>query len=47
MSVKHTAKGDGIFKNGSKRGKTEGLVADEEKSGAFGEFLFDTEDMPE
>jgi len=33
--VKQTARGGGIFKNGRKGGKTEGLVADEEKSGDF------------
>ena len=45
--VKETAKGGGIFKNGSKSGKTEGLVVDEEKTGSFRGNLFDTEDMPE
>jgi len=45
--VKETAKGGGIFKNGSRSGKTEGLVVDEEKTGSFRGNLFDTEDMPE
>jgi hypothetical protein len=47
MPVKHTAKGGGIFKNGSKRWETEGLVADEEKTGDFRGNLLDTEDIPE
>jgi len=45
--VKQTAKGGGIFKNGSKSGKTEGLVVDEEKTGSFCGNLFDAEDIPE
>ena len=45
--VKETAKGSGIFKNGSKSGKTESLVLDKEKTGSFCGNLFDTEDMPE
>jgi hypothetical protein len=47
MLVKHTAKGGGIFKNGSKRWETEGLVVAEEKTGGFCGFLFETEDIPE
>jgi len=45
--VKQTAKGGGIFKNGSKSGKNESLVLDKEKTGSFCGNLFDTEDMPE
>jgi hypothetical protein len=45
--VKHTAKGGGIFKNDSKRWKTEGLFVDEEKSGVFCKNSFDMEDIPE
>jgi hypothetical protein len=45
--VKQTAKGGGIFKNGSKGGKTEGLVVDEEKTGSFCGNFFDTEGIPE
>jgi len=45
--VKETAKGGGIFKNGSKSGKTEGLVVDKEKTGSFCGNFFVTGDIPE
>ena len=47
MPVDDTAKGDGIFKNVSKRGKREGLVVNEEKSGGSCGFFFDTEGIQE
>ena len=47
MPVEDTAKGGGISKNGSKRGKREGVVADEEKTGSFCGFFFDTEGREE
>jgi len=45
--VKQTAKGGGIFKNGSKSEKREGLVVDKEKTGSFRGNLFVTGDIPE
>ena len=47
MPVKHTAKEGGIFKNGRKRGKGMGLVADEEKTGDLYGNLFDTQGITE
>ena len=47
MPVKRTAKEGGIFKNGSKRGKGMGLVADEEKIGDLYGNLFDTQGITE